>query len=81
MKNEDKTRDQLIEELKEKQRELEAKIAESEQFTCQGLTLYLTSIWRMESVSKVTIITFTPHLQEYNARQECFEHDEHLSRC
>ncbi len=33
MNNEDKTRDQLIEELKEKQRELEANIAESKQFS------------------------------------------------
>ena len=33
MKNEDKTRDQLIEELKEKQREVETMIAEAEQFT------------------------------------------------
>jgi signal transduction histidine kinase len=34
MNNEDKTRDQLIGELKEKQRELEAKIAKAKQFTC-----------------------------------------------
>jgi light-regulated signal transduction histidine kinase (bacteriophytochrome) len=33
MNNEDKTRDQLIEELKKKQREVEAMIAESEQYT------------------------------------------------
>ncbi len=34
MKNEDRTREQLIEELKEKQREVDAMVAETEQFIC-----------------------------------------------
>ena len=59
MKDEDKTKDQLREEPKKKQRELEAKIAELEQFTytiAHDLTNPLITILLLTLVMHLSIL-------------------------